>query len=363
MKSIVILVIVTALILVSGTSCITVKSIHSIIENGAMIKIEDGQVIAVALEELSALQITIPSSLTIENIQLSDNLLGIVTTSESRTLVAVASPSQFSKGDMLFSFSFDSLDGVFEHEGWTIITRRPITTKEQLFSGLSNHDPVLIGDFDGNGQVDLDDFDEFGKRYGTVETHPRYDVVYDISSEDEAGYPRNAYSGVWNRFLDTPGDPDGLIGLDDFNFFAFNFGAVHPYTGNWTFEGELEERETAEYGKVSGSGSGTAEVTMSNHEFHVSVVADIEINTEKKGTIKFEIGMDSSSPELEFTFAGGEMTFSGALKIPGDDTQYIAVLQGILKQEGNNIYAQVKNGTIKLEGQAEVLGTWTAEKQ
>ena len=363
MKTIAILVTIIALVLVLGTSCITVKSFHIVIENGAMIKIENREVMVVALEELSALQITIPSSPAIENIQLSDNLLGILTTNESKTLIAVASPSQFSKGDILFSFSFDSLDGILEHEQWTIITRRPITTKQQLFYGLSNHNPILVGDFDGNGQVDLDDFDEFGKRYGTVQANPRYDIIYDISSEDEDGYPRNAYSGAWDRFLDIPGDPDGLIGLDDFNFFAFNFGALHPYTGTWTFEGDLEERDTAEYGKVSGSGSGTAEVTMANHVFHVSVDADIEINTEKEGTIKFGIEMDSSDPELDFTFVGGVMTFSGTLKIPGDDTEYTGILRGSLKQEGNNIYTQVENGTIKLEGQEEVLGTWTAEKQ
>ncbi len=361
MRTVTILVIASVLLLVSGISCVTTDFVHIIIENGAMVKIARSEVVVVALEELSALQVTIPSPDAIQNLQLSDGPLGIVKSNESNTLVAVADPTQFNRGDILLSFSFASYQSIHEPEGWSIITRRPITMKEQFLSGLSTHDPVLVGDFDGDGKVNLDDFDEFGKRYGAIHTRPEYDVIYDISSEDVGGYPRNVYSGDWDRFFDTLGDPDGLIGLDDFNFFAFNFGAVHPYLGTWTFEGTLDPIDTVEFGLVEGKGTGTAVVTMANHEFVVEAVADIHVVTEKQGTITIEVDSSDHDVDMNLDFSEGKMLFNVSFTF--DETLYAVVLEGILKQDGNAIYAKVEDGTIRLDGSEEVLGTWTAEKQ
>ncbi len=307
-----------------------------------------------ASKYLSAFELVFEGFVPADKFLASDGFLSIVMNGDDRTVVAVAAnePSRELRKALTVKSHLDPK---------RIDVSQTILLDEQLtfmtMSGV-NSDPYLVGDITGNGRVVLADFAEFARSYTRFAGDDRYNVLADIDSADYG------YGGVWEGILSTlTSEPDGAVLLADFARFARNYTKSHPYLGVWTFEGVLHERTTEKYGKVTGEGSGTATVSMANHEFHVTLEANIEVQPEKEEEIKFSIALDSSGPDLDFDFSGGIMTFSGTFKVPGDDTQYTAVLQGALTQDGNDIFTKVEAGTIKLEGSEQVLATWTGEKQ
>lgn len=85
--------------------------------------------------------------------------------------------------------------------------------------------PVLLGDFNDDGLVDVSDLALFSQRYGQESGDVLYSVLYDI------GPAEDYYGGVWTGILDQ-NEPDGVIGLEDLMVFAKNFSKALPQESN-----------------------------------------------------------------------------------------------------------------------------------
>jgi len=83
--------------------------------------------------------------------------------------------------------------------------------------------PVLLGDFNQDDVVGLEDFILFANHYGQSSPSQGYDANYDI-------YPaENRFGGDWADIYDYA-QPDGDVDLYDFLIFAINYGQVKPGT-------------------------------------------------------------------------------------------------------------------------------------
>ncbi|HRW93208.1 MAG TPA: hypothetical protein P5560_09705 [Thermotogota bacterium] len=84
--------------------------------------------------------------------------------------------------------------------------------------------PVLLGDFDGNDQVNIIDFGLFRQHYGYSSSDPEYDVAYDIAPSQDL------FGGEWAGIMDSC-EPDGTVNIFDFGTFLKNYGAQAPGGG------------------------------------------------------------------------------------------------------------------------------------
>lgn len=111
------------------------------------------------------------------------------------------------------------------------ITGEATNTKGQTFrlvytnGRLDIGEPILLGDFNGDGKVNLTDLGLFTQRYGQKSGDSQYSILYDI------GPAEDYYGGVWDGFLDRC-DSDGEIGLGDFLVFTKNYGKSLPEESN-----------------------------------------------------------------------------------------------------------------------------------
>lgn len=81
--------------------------------------------------------------------------------------------------------------------------------------------PILLGDFDANGEVGLTDFINFARNYGSILGDGIYNELYDIAPAEDY------YGGNWVGIYDKS-SPDGQVKLDDFIIFARNYGKAIP---------------------------------------------------------------------------------------------------------------------------------------
>ncbi len=88
---------------------------------------------------------------------------------------------------------------------------------------ITEQQPLLLGDFNGDDEVGLADFILFVNHYGLSDQAQEYSAIYDI-------YPaENRYDGDWADIYDYA-QPDGKIDIYDFIIFAINYGKVKPGT-------------------------------------------------------------------------------------------------------------------------------------
>ncbi|HOX65700.1 MAG TPA: hypothetical protein PLB79_07775, partial [Thermotogota bacterium] len=76
--------------------------------------------------------------------------------------------------------------------------------------------PVLLGDFNRDGKVDLKDFIVFARNYGTVNGDGRYNTAYDI------GPAVKEYGGQWTGIY-SKANKDSKVNITDFVVFAQNY--------------------------------------------------------------------------------------------------------------------------------------------
>lgn len=81
-------------------------------------------------------------------------------------------------------------------------------------------EPKLLGDFNNDGEVGMTDFEAFVENYGFVNgIDENYDPKYDIDPE------ANNFDEEWAGIFDYA-EPDGKIGIFDFEVFVHNFGKI-----------------------------------------------------------------------------------------------------------------------------------------
>ncbi len=75
--------------------------------------------------------------------------------------------------------------------------------------------PKLLGDFDESGKVDLVDFINFARNYGSAIGDGKYDELYDIAPAED--HYDEGWVGIYDKC-----EPDGKVDLLDFIIFARN---------------------------------------------------------------------------------------------------------------------------------------------
>jgi hypothetical protein len=113
------------------------------------------------------------------------------------------------KSENTGSYDFSVLEATYSDiYGKTEINTQFYGTKTEIIDGV-------LGDFDNNGLINLNDFLAFSKAYGTSSTDSDFDNVYDIGPANlELNYNEALYSA----------SPDGKIDVIDFAVFIRNFG-------------------------------------------------------------------------------------------------------------------------------------------
>ncbi len=346
---------ISVVVLAFLTSCIMSDNVHERDFTG-VVAIKDAAVTTfIAKEPITAIHVEISNLSRTPEIFSEKNTLEFSYMHENSAVIVIGFREMVLAGESLFHLTDLpglELDDLFiEYAGVS-----PLLAS----SGDSSlEEPRLIGDFNGDGVVDIVDFGRFVGAYLSKKGDARFSADYDINTSEWA------YGGVWTNIysFQPPDAPDDQIDIKDFGIFIGNYQRRHPYRGNWTFEGYLHERTTEEYGLVTGTATGAATVTMSNHEFCVEGETHIDVQSEKKGDFSFSLEFDSSKAAMDFDFSAGTMTFIVGFKNPYDATEYTAILEGALKRVGDDVFTEIENGTLRLAGSEEVLGTWIGEKK
>ncbi|HRW93899.1 MAG TPA: hypothetical protein P5560_13180 [Thermotogota bacterium] len=81
--------------------------------------------------------------------------------------------------------------------------------------------PFLLGDFDQNEQVELNDLTLFSNKYLTQMGDVDFNGIYDI------GPAQNTFSNGWEQIIDTP-FPDGQVDVQDFFVLGQNYLRTKP---------------------------------------------------------------------------------------------------------------------------------------
>ncbi|HOO33823.1 MAG TPA: caspase family protein [Thermotogota bacterium] len=85
--------------------------------------------------------------------------------------------------------------------------------------------PELLGDFDSDDQVDIQDFLAFVTHYNSSSGDGTYETLYDI------GPAQDYFKGDWDGIYDVA-NPDGAVNIIDFIVFANNYGLTKPTNDN-----------------------------------------------------------------------------------------------------------------------------------
>jgi len=86
---------------------------------------------------------------------------------------------------------------------------------------VAPNNPLLLGDFNQDDEVDLIDFVLFVKHYNSRVGDDDYDSIYDIEPAE------NCFTEEWSNIYDTT-YPDGDIDISDFIIFVHNYGLIKP---------------------------------------------------------------------------------------------------------------------------------------
>lgn len=358
MKIASVVILASSILFLSG--CATLPS--DISKKDFYVRQTGGTIELLAMHDMTSFILTMKVPIDGSTIVFSDNILVIPEYKEMKVRFYCASLSKIVKGDIVLHMNSDPSEELILHSvSYNLENTRPAVMNE-----ASTADPILVGDFDGDGAVRLEDFDEFAESFGSIEGNPKYREIFDISSENQSeGYPTKYFTGVWERFFSVLGSPDGKISIDDFDFFAKNFGSVHPYLGEWVFNGSIDY-DSGTYGNVSAVGSGMLDIVQKDWQMSgpVKLTANSTYVDENGAEVEETFTIEIDSVNVEFSTC--EMIINGTVVNPINAVEYSVLMKGKLRAEGNAIFAE-SNGTgdgygIFLLYPTRKIGEWTASK-
>lgn len=269
---------------------------------------------------------------------------------DGRTLVALAKATRMTVGEEILR-----VRGLKEEDE---ISRFRIWVAQDSYQESNGDDPELLGDFNGDGQVEGEDFRSFARSYGTAFGFPGYDDSCDMNSATKP------FSGVWTNIYCQKGIPDGKIDGNDFRVFANNYGFANPYLGTWTFTGAINY-DSSSFGQVNATGNGTATIESLNYNLTGNVTMSFEADYEDESGNPLHSEMTTTINNVSFDFDNLVMTMDATVvdDFTGSGSTYDVRLRGALRTDGNAVYAEVPSGDIYLLNPERKIGTWSGSKE
>ncbi|KUK81877.1 MAG: Uncharacterized protein XD94_0281 [Mesotoga prima] len=303
---------------------------------------------------IDALEITLSGAhIDTKNIVQLQDILVIVSQNCGRTTIALSKFGEVDFAKPVIRIWTESVDKIIvsKHD----VFRFPEMQVSFVIQEAAS--PVLVGDYNGDGQITLSDFASFAPSYGFSTGSAEYYAKYDIGASEKQ------YLGIWQKIFSALGIPDGSITLTDFAVFANNYGFANPYLGTWTFTGAIDY-DSSSFGQVEATGNGTATIESLNYNLIGNVTMSFEADYEDESGNPLHSAMTTTINNVSFNFDNLVMTIDATVEDPtGSGSTYDVQLRGSLRTDGNAVYAEVPSGDIYLLNPERKIGTWSGSKQ
>lgn len=268
--------------------------------NGVKVLRDRNSVTVVATSDFAGALITVNGTNSSSNVKFENGNIGIVSKKDGESTISVIKPNGEVKADEIL-FRVENVENKvsvkLEDEISTEDADKEIAKSAKKLARAAGD--VLVGDFDGNGVVGLEDFTAFSTAYVAA-----YNVKYDIAPAAKASADSN-WVNIYSKST-----PDGAVDILDFVIFGRNYGKTNPdvtvsavaITGETTVEvGKtvaLGVTVTYSNGQTDTSGAG---VTWSSSDATKATVNAGTVSGVAAGTATITATKDGKSGTLSLT--------------------------------------------------------------